>query len=261
VSPDPTDPAELRIVESAHGEETAGGFSDGGDGRSESSFALQSGVQFGAGRPVPGEPEDQGPGPDGVKGPDGGERRSRRKRWLVEWIVVLVFALVVALVVRAYVVQTFFIPSGSMEPTLQIGDRILVDKLSYHLHAVHRGDIVVFRRPPGVMLPSDINDLVKRVIGLPGDVISSSDGHVVIDGKVLKEPWLPAGVVTQNIHGGIPGCLPAPDACKVPPGDYFVMGDNRTDSDDSRMFGPISRSLIVGRVVMRVWPLSRIGFF
>jgi len=82
---------------------------------------------------------------------------------------------------------------------------------------------------------------------------------VWIDGKPLKEPWLPKGTVTINT-GHIPGCLPTAQGCKVPPDDYFVMGDNRGDSQDSRFFGPIPRSLIVGRVFFRIWPIGRIGF-
>ena len=101
-------------------------------------------------------------------------------------------AVLVAVLLRAFVVQTFFIPSGSMEPTLQIGDRILVNKLSYHLHGVDRGDIVVFSRPPAENCGGpEVNDLVKRVIGLPGDVVSLSGGYVYIDGKRLDESWLP----------------------------------------------------------------------
>lgn len=178
------------------------------------------------------------------------QRRSRRWRWVVEWGAVLLVALGVAVAVRAFVVQTFYIPSASMEPTLQIGDRILVDKLSYHLHAVGRGDIVVFARPPNEPPTPGVTDLVKRVIGLPGDTISSPDGRVWIDGKPLNEPWLPKGTVTTGIRPQ-----------KIPPNEYFVMGDNRGDSQDSRFFGPISRSLIVGRVFFRIWPISRIGFF
>jgi signal peptidase I len=159
---------------------------------------------------------------------------------------VVVVALGVAVAVRTWVLQTFYIPSGSMEPTLDIGDRILVDKLSYHLHAVHRGDIVVFRRPPGVVGEGGIKDLVKRVIGLPGETIASADGHVLIDGHVLSEPWLPPGTVTTGIRPQ-----------RIPPGEYFVMGDNRTDSLDSRVFGPIPRSSIIGRAILRFWPLRR----
>jgi signal peptidase I len=177
-------------------------------------------------------------------------RRRRRKRAIIEWVIVLLVALGVAVGMRTFVVQTFYIPSGSMEPTLNIGDRILVDKLSYHLHAVHRGDIVVFSRPPGETLEPGVNDLVKRVIGLPGETISGQSGHVFINGKQLAEPWLPKGTETGNFS-----------PVKIPKGDFFVMGDNRGFSSDSRVFGPISGSLIVGRVVMRIWPLSHITIF
>ena len=183
--------------------------------------------------------------PVGVKSKASG----RGRRWIIEWALVILVAVGVAVGIRTFVVQTFFIPSGSMEPTLMVGDRILVDKLSYHLHAVHRGDIVVFAKPPGENDPN-VSDLVKRVIGLPGDTISSEDGRVDIDGKPLSEPWLPAGTVTTGIQ-----------TMTIPPNEYFVMGDNRSDSQDSRFFGPISRSLIVGRVVLRIWPVSHFHVF
>jgi signal peptidase I len=172
------------------------------------------------------------------------------RRWVLEWFVVLAVAVGLAFAVRTFVLQTYFIPSPSMEPTLLIGDRILVNKLSYHLHGVTRGDVVVFSTPPKEMSDSSIKDLVKRVIGLPGETISSSGGRVYIDGKPLPEPWLPAGTVTTGIA-----------TQKIPPNEYFVMGDNRSDSQDSRFFGPISRSLLVGRVVVRIWPFSRIHIF
>lgn len=177
-------------------------------------------------------------------------RPDRRRRLVLEWLVVLAVAVGAAFAVRAYVAQTYFIPSASMEPTLMVGDRILVDKLSYHLHSIRRGDIVVFATPPDDHGDPQIKDLVKRVIGLPGDVISSHEGRVYIDGKPLHEPWLPVGTVTASIM-----------TQKVPSNEYFVMGDNRSDSQDSRFFGPIPRSLIVGRVVLRIWPLSRVHVF
>ena len=173
-----------------------------------------------------------------------------RGRWLLEWVMVLLVAVGVAFGVRTFVVQTFFIPSASMEPTLMIGDRILVDKLSYHLHAVHRGDIVVFGTPPNENAGPNVKDLVKRVIGLPGDKISSQGGRVWINGKPLSEPWLPPGTVTTGI-----------EPQTVPTGKYFVMGDNRSNSQDSRFFGPIPGKLIVGRVVIRIWPLSALHVF
>jgi len=171
---------------------------------------------------------------------------------MVEAVAIVLVALVVALLLRTFVIQTFYIPSGSMEPTLQIGDRIVVDKLSYHLHGVDRGDIVVFARPPSEECGGPaVNDLVKRVIGLPGEHISSEGNTVLINGKPLAEPWLPKGT---SLGHPIPPTV-------VPANSYYVMGDNRAGSCDSRYWGPVARSLIVGKVVLRVWPLSQIHFF
>jgi signal peptidase I len=163
---------------------------------------------------------------------------------------------------RAFVVQTFFIPSGSMEPTLQIWDRILVNKLSYHLHGVDRGDIVVFSRPPTENCGGpEVNDLVKRVIGLPGDVISLANGYVYVDGKRLDETWLPSSEQGITVAGPAGNSSNLERPYRVPSNDYFVMGDNRTDSCDSRYWGPINRSLIVGKVELRVWPISSLHIF
>jgi signal peptidase I len=188
--------------------------------------------------------------------------RSSSTRWIREGIIVVVVAVLVAVLLRTFVVQTFFIPSGSMEPTLQIGDRILVNKLSYHLHGVDRGDIVVFSRPPAENCGGpEVNDLVKRVIGLPGDVISLSRGYVYIDGKRLNESWLPATEqgITNDGPTGNGSNLAHP--YRIPTNDYFVMGDNRNDSCDSRYWGPIKRSEIVGKVDVRVWPISSLRIF
>jgi signal peptidase I len=170
----------------------------------------------------------------------------KRKRALVEWGIVVAIAVVLALVLRGFVFQPYWIPSGSMEPTLEIGDHVLVNKLSYHFHPVHRGDVIVFKKPPNDYSPG-ITDLIKRVIGLPGETISAQGGSVYIDGRKLAEPWLPKGVTTANFG-----------PVHIPPGYYFVMGDNRGDSADSRVIGPISGKLIVGRAFLIVWPLSRI---
>jgi signal peptidase I len=179
---------------------------------------------------------------------------------VVEWGVILVVAVLAAILIRTFVVQPFFIPSGSMEPTLMVNDRVLVNKLSYDFHSVHRGDIVVFKKPADDTTPG-ITDLVKRVIGLPGETISAQNGHVYINGQQLKEPWLPNGVATGQFPSSIPGCLPAPaGACLIPSGDYFMMGDNRGDSADSRIIGPVPGKLFIGRVFVRVWPLSRLGW-
>jgi signal peptidase I len=138
-----------------------------------------------------------------------------------------------------------------------VGDRIIVNKLSYDLHDIHRGDIVVFARPP--LEDQEYADLVKRVIGLPGETISSKNGLVYIDGKLLREPWLPPG--PDSFTGPLAGDDPHPQfdlpgPVHIPMGEYFVMGDNRTDSEDSRFFGPIPKSLIVGRAVAVIWPLG-----
>lgn len=167
-------------------------------------------------------------------------------RTVLEWIGVALAALVIATILRTYVVQTFWIPTGSMIPTLQENDRVVVNKLSYKLHGVGRGDIVVFTTPPGV--PEDYKDLVKRVVGLPGDTVEGLNGKVFVNGKVLDESYLPEGTATSQF---------GPQ--KVPAGTYWVMGDNRGNSTDSRSFGPIPKRTIVGHAVLRIWPLRRFG--
>jgi signal peptidase I len=176
---------------------------------------------------------------------------------------VAVIAVVIAVLLRTFVVQTFFIPSGSMEPTLQIGDRIVVDKLAYAFHGVHRGDIVVFARPPREDCAGPpVADLVKRVVGLPGETISlSGHGYVRIDGKRLDESYLPSSVQGTTYAGPAGNAYSLSQPYKIPSGEYFVMGDNRGDSCDSRYWGPISGSLIVGKVDLRIWPLSAFRFF
>jgi signal peptidase I len=204
-------------------------------------------------------------GPPGSGVPDragGPASRSSATRWIVEGAVIILVAVVAAVLLREFVVQTFYIPSGSMEPTLQIGDRIVVNKLSYELHGVDRGDIVVFSRPPQENCGGpEVNDLVKRVIALPGEWISLSGGDVYVNGHRLMETWLPAS--EQGVTSpGPPGTAYSLDRpYRVPANDYFVMGDNRGDSCDSRWWGPIPRALIVGKVELRVWPISSLHLF
>ena len=179
-------------------------------------------------------------------------QQPKAARKAAEWVGVIAVAVLVAVLLRAFVVQTFFIPSASMEPTLMIGDRIIVSKLSYHLHDVHRGNIIVFKRPPAENCGGEpVADLVKRVIGLPGETISSRGNQVLINGKPIAQPWLPKGTVLG----------PAITPTKIGANAYFVMGDNRTNSCDSRMWGTVQGKLIVGHVVLRIWPLSQIRFF
>jgi signal peptidase I len=167
---------------------------------------------------------------------------------IIEWVAVVGGALVVALVIRAFFLAAFYIPSESMVPTLEKGDRVLVNKLSYKLHDVHRGDVVVFERPPNEP-DNGIKDLIKRVIALPGETIEVRDCKVLINGNALDEPYVKEWSRT---------CTAAPKV--VGNNEVFVMGDNRDDSQDSRFFGPISQNLIVGRAFVIVWPLTNIGW-
>jgi signal peptidase I len=214
--------------------------------------------------PPPGDSPPTTPGtspppPPGTSPPE----KEHSGRWVIELVAVVVVAIVVAILLRTFVAATYSIPSGSMEPTLQIGDRIVVDKLAYHLHGVGTGDIIVFSTPPNENCAGPpVADLVKRVIGLPGQTVSlSSGGRVYINGKLLIEPWLPSGQRADTYPGpsGEPYALHQP--YRVPAGDVYVMGDNRTQSCDSRYWGPVRQSTIVGKVDVRLWPFSRLGVF
>jgi signal peptidase I len=189
----------------------------------------------------PEQPEDEPPG----EATAGTKKKKKESgvRNAVEWVVIIGGAFLVAFVVKTFLIQAFFIPSGSMLPTLHEDDRVLVNKLSYDLHDVHRGDLVVFERPEGEAA-GQIRDLIKRVVGLPGERIEQRDGDVYIDGDLLEEPYLAEGTETTNL---------GPQS--IPEGHVFVMGDNRDDSMDSRVFHAIDEDLIVGRAFIRVWPL------
>jgi len=201
------------------------------------------------------------PAPSGGRGRHAAGR-AQGGRWIVELLGVVVVAVVIAVVLRTFVVATFSIPSGSMEPTLQIGDRILVDKLSYHLHGVDRSNIIVFSTPPTEDCAGPpVADLVKRVIGLPGETISLAGGRVYIDGHVLAEPWLPPATRTETFPALSEEPYALHRAYKIPANDVYVMGDNRQFSCDSRYWGPVPESTIVGKVDVRMWPLSRFAFF
>jgi signal peptidase I len=175
-----------------------------------------------------------------------GNNRSRTRQ-LVEWVVVVVLAMLIAAGLRAFVVQAFYVPTGSMVPTLQIGDRIIVVKIGY---TIRRGDIVVFRRTPADIYTPDA-DLVKRVIGLPGETISSRGDTVLINGRPMSEPWLP--VLTGPCAEPAYNIKPT----KIPPDNYFVMGDCRGDSEDSRSWGTLPAFYIVGKVEVVVWRFGR----
>jgi signal peptidase I len=197
-----------------------------------------------------------GPGEDPGAEP-GATPANKSARWAWELGSVVVVAVVIAVLLRTFVIATYSIPSGSMEPTLQIGDRIVVDKLSYDLHGVDRGNIIVFSTPPNEDCAGPpVADLVKRVVGLPGETISLSGGNVYINGKLLDQSWLPASEQGKTYPGpsGAPYALHHP--FRIPDGDVYVMGDNRMLSCDSRYWGPINESTIVGKVDLKIWPLS-----
>ena len=165
--------------------------------------------------------------------------------------VVLLITVVSVSLLRVFVIASFYIPSESMEPTLHgcsgcQPDRVLVDKLSYRFGHVARGDVVVFTRPPSLPVPDE--DLIKRVIGLPGETVSGHDGSVFIDNRRLIETYV------NPICKGTADFLPV----RVPPDRYFVMGDNRCNSSDSRYFGTIARSSLIGRAFAVVWPVKHL---
>ena len=187
-----------------------------------------------------------------------GSARSVKKA--IEWLAVIVGALLVAFLIKAFLMQAYYIPSSSMTPALQVGDRVLVNKLSYEFGEVSRGDLVVFKRTE--VDTGNKTDLIKRVIATEGELLEISGGEIFItekggkDRKLLVEPYLAEGVTTQGF--AFEGLCPESEAntCLVPENFIFVMGDNRSGSRDSRYFGPVDIDDIVGRAFIRIWPLG-----
>jgi signal peptidase I len=197
------------------------------------------------------EPDDDGDDRDGNAKDADAEPRRRWRRTILEWLGVIGGGIAIALLVEAFLIQAFWIPSPSMEPTLDVGDRVLVNKLSYKFHDVNHGDVVVFERPPGASTGEngEIKDLIKRVIAVEGDTIEAKEGEVYVNGEQLDEDYLEPGTATDNLP-----------LTRIPDGEVFVMGDNRTNSEDSRIFGPIDEDAIVGRAFIRVLPITDIGW-
>lgn len=184
-------------------------------------------------------------------------RVGRIRRLLRDWVMVVVIAVGAALLVRTFLLQQFYISGPSMESTLFSDNRVLVNKLSYRLHDIHRGDVVVFDRvtTSGGVVAHD--DLIKRVIAVGKDTIEIRKCIVYVNSQAISEPYLDAtDIAQQNLA----------DRCRVvdmpkmdvPKGEIFVMGDNRPESFDSRSFGTISEDLVVGRAFAVVWPLSNL---
>jgi signal peptidase I len=197
---------------------------------------------------------------------------------LVELVAIVALAVGLALLIQAFVVKPYQIPSPSMVPTLEVGQRVLVNRFIYHLKDPEVGDIVVFHPPVGATgggpecgdpktgegtksacaLPdakeSDQN-FIKRIVALPGDRLYIKDGHPVVNGKEADENFInPCKPATSSV-----GCN-WPKPITIPPNDYFMMGDNRGKSDDSRLWGPVPRDWLIGEAFLTYWPPDRIGF-
>ncbi len=187
----------------------------------------------------------------------------RPLRVALEYAVTAAVAVALAFLVQAYIVKPYRVPTPSMANTVKAGERVLIDRTVYHYRSIRRGDIVAFRGPQAV----NHIVLLKRVIGLPGDTLSLSSGHVYVNGKLLDEPYLRSsrGVVAQTLPAtgygapgdNVPWTLAHPYT--IPAGRYFMMGDNRQDSFDSRYWGPIARSDVIGRAFAVYWPPQDIG--
>ena len=195
------------------------------------------------------------------------------RSFLKELPVLVVIAFAIALLIKTFLLQAFFIPSASMEPTLMIGDRVLVEKLSYRFGGADRGDVVVFEKDVGALINPDAGpgepfyvdivnafkelfgfptgdkqDFIKRVIAVGGDVVEGKEGKVFVNGDEVVEPYLPDETTTSDFG-----------PVEIPEGMVFVMGDNRANSDDSRGFGPVDEEKIVGRAFLLIWPPSDAG--
>jgi signal peptidase I len=186
----------------------------------------------------------------------------RGVRVVLDWIITIGGAILIVLALKAWVVNPYRIPSSSMEPTLhcarpapdceaRFSDRVLANRFIYHFRKPKRGEIIVFKTPPEAKARCGAGGtFVKRLIGLPGEKINERDGIVYIDGRQLEEPYIKPD---RRDHE-------APREWTVPQGDYFFMGDNRSESCDSRVWGPVPRKNLIGEVFFVYWPPNRIGF-
>jgi len=183
-------------------------------------------------------------------------------RVALDWIVTLAVPFAVVLTLKVEVANPYRIPSSSMEPTLRcakpaagcdatFSDRVIANRLAYRFRDPHRGDIVVFTAPPAAKQRcTEGGTFVKRIVGLPGEVVSERAGFVYVDGKRLNEPYVQGSRRDNETQTW----------ARIPKGEYFMMGDNRADSCDSRQWGPVPRQNLIGPVLLTYWPLDRISF-
>jgi signal peptidase I len=200
--------------------------------------------------------------------------------WWIEILKTIGLSLVLTFGIRTFIAEARYIPSASMEPTLLINDRLIVEKVGYYFHPPERGDIVVFNPTIALQQKGFKDAFIKRVVGMPGDQVRIADGKVYINGQPLPEPYLPPYQVVQGLDGnpisnpGQASQVPLTTTLKtcgpndpflakpeiVPADAYLVLGDNRDDSFDGRCWGFVPRSNIIGRAALRFWPTGRIGF-
>jgi len=183
------------------------------------------------------------------------KNRSVFLKQIFEWIVVIAIALIVAMLVRLFLLQQFYISGPSMETTMFSDNRVLVSKLSYKIGEIDRGDVVVFDRATMNGSQIEHDDLIKRVIGLGGETIEIRDCSVYIDGKKLEETYLPSRDMGLENLSDRCGVVSMP-ITTIENDEVFLVGDNRPQSFDSRMFGPIKKDLIIGQAFVLIWPPS-----
>ena len=196
------------------------------------------------------------------------EEPAKRRSFFAELPFLLFWALVVAVLIKTFLIQPFFIPSRSMVPTLLVDDRVMVSKVNYRVGEPQRNDVVVFENPwrldePDESIPervvravlealgirtSSTDDLIKRIIAVEGDTVEIRANQLILNGEPLDEPYLAEGSV-----------MPDMESRTIPSGHLWMMGDNRSESSDSRVFGPVPETDIIGEAFVRIWPLSRLG--
>ena len=176
------------------------------------------------------------------------KNKKKEKPFWVEVVEIVVIAAVLAFTLRTFVIESFWVPSGSMLPTIQLNDRVWVTKFSYKIGEPQRGDVVVFRPPSAAHADENEKYYIKRLIGLPGETVEFRDNQLYIDGELIEEDYLGDDVYTEDFG-----------PFKVGENSYFFCGDNRQGSYDSRAWGDVERENLVGHAQCIYWPFARMG--